>query len=154
VIPAGPVPREPLPLHLPPDEAAIWNQVVQGLPPHWFPGASFVLLEIYCASVVSMRTSRAVMAAEVEGTKIHQQASRLYRAEAATVLRLAKTLRLGPRHDRTRVRAVPQGPRPWDLYGSREEPRSSLGFEQEMKEVLAQAKRPEPDDESGGPPAA
>jgi hypothetical protein len=34
VIPAGPVPREPLPLHLPPDEAAIWNQVVQGLPPH------------------------------------------------------------------------------------------------------------------------
>ena len=33
------------------------------------------------------------------------------------VVKLAKQLRLGPRHDRTKLRTVSNLPKPWDLCG-------------------------------------
>ena len=114
-VPAVPVSREPPPRGMPEDEAALWTRTLADLPPHWLPAAAYPLLEIYVAAVINMRACRAVALAEVEGSPRHHAASRLYRAEAAVVLRLAKTLRLGPRFDRTAVRAVPTGPRPWDI---------------------------------------
>jgi len=38
-----------------PEEAMEWRKVVDSLPPHWFPGASFALLEVYVRSVVNVR---------------------------------------------------------------------------------------------------
>jgi hypothetical protein len=143
VVPAVEAPRPAPPRGMPSDEAKVWRATVEGLPPHWFPGASLVLLEVYVAAVVTMRTCRAIMLAEVEGTKAHQDASRLYHAEAATVLRLAKVLRLGPRHDRTKPKLVPTGPRPWE---GDEEPPTRDSFAKEMAEVLAKVK-PKPDGE-------
>jgi phage terminase small subunit len=113
-VPVAPVPREPPPRHLPADEAAEWRRVVEGLPAHWFPGASYVLLEIYCASIVNMRACRAVMMAEVEGSPRHHAAGKLYRAESAVVIKLAKLLRLGPRHDRTKLRTFSTLPKAWE----------------------------------------
>jgi hypothetical protein len=148
-ISAVPLPREPPPRHMPPDEAAIWRQVTESLPAHWFPGASFVLLEIYCAAVVNMRVCRGVMLAKPESTKAHQQAARLYHDEARTVVRLAKTLRLGPRHDRTKLRAVPNLPKPWELGGASavkdNDVFEGFGFD-EVTEALAKAKPPDPED--------
>src|SRR5262245_52346836 len=103
-VPAVPVPREPPPKHLPPEEAAEWRKVVDSLPPHWFPGASYVLLEVFVAATVAMRTWRAVMLAAAEGSPHHEEAAGLYRREAAMVVKLGKILRLGPRHDRTKLR--------------------------------------------------
>jgi hypothetical protein len=149
-VPAVPAPREPPPPHLPPDEAQIWRQTVEGLPPHWFPGASFVLLEIYVYAVVSLRRMRAVMAVEAEGTAVWKEASWLYDQEATRVERLAKLLRLGPRHDRTKLRTVPTGPRPWDLCDVPVSDRR--GFEDELAEVMAKVgKKPAPEDD---PPTA
>ena len=152
VVSAVDVPRPAPPRGMPSDEAKVWRATVEGLPPHWFPGASFVLLEVYVAAVVSMRTCRAVMLAEVEGTKNHQDASRLYHAEAAMVLRLAKVLRLGPRHDRTKPKLVPTGPRPWEGYDL-EQPATRGGFEKEMAEVMAAKAKPKSESD-GSPPAA
>ena len=92
------------------------------------------------------------MLAEVEGTKNHQDASRLYHAEAAMVLRLAKVLRLGPRHDRTKPKLVPTGPRPWEGYDL-EQPATRGGFEKEMAEAMAAKAKPKPESD-GSPPAA
>ena len=114
VVPAVPAPRPVPPPHLQPDERAVWIATVEGLPPHWFPGANFAPLEVYCGAVVGMRTAKAVMIAKPENTKAHREMARLYHAQAATVVRLAKTLRLGPRHDRTKPKLVPTGPRPWN----------------------------------------
>jgi hypothetical protein len=115
VIPAVPTPREPPPPGMPEDEAVLWTRILAGLPPFWIPAGAYPLLEIFVASVINMRACRALMLAEVEGSPRHVQAARLYRDEARTVLRLAKTLRLGPRHDRTKLRAIPNLPKPWDL---------------------------------------
>jgi len=78
-------------------------------------GASFVLLEVYCVSVVAMRAHRAVMLAAVEGSPRYVEASRFYERECAMILKIGKQLRLGPRHDRTKLRAVSTLPRPWDI---------------------------------------
>ena len=67
-----------------------------------FPGRASCLLEIYVASVVAMRANRALMLAEVEGSPRHAEVSRLYRREAAMVVKLAEQLRWGPRDDRTK----------------------------------------------------
>ena len=151
VVPAVPVPRPPAPPHLVPEEAAMWRETVEGLPPHWFPGASLVLLEVYCGAVVGMRESKAIMDAEASSTSAYRDAARLYTAQTAMVLRLAKVLRLGPRHDRTKPRAVPLGPRPWDMMPSYRGDDDDRGFERELKEVEAEyakkkAKQPAPDD--------
>jgi hypothetical protein len=78
-------------------------------------GRAYALLEIYCTSVVAMRAHRGLMLAEVEGSPIHVEASKFYRREADMVVKLSKTLRLGPRHDRTKMRTVSSLPKPWDL---------------------------------------
>lgn len=95
------------------------------------------------------------MTAEPEGVKAYEL-SRLYRAEAATVLRLAKILRLGPRHDRTKPKLVPTGPRPWEGYEV--EPSATIrgGFAKELAEIEAKtkAKQSKPESDDGSPPAA
>ena len=55
VVPAAPIPREPPPAHLAPEEQVEWRKVVDGLPAHWFPGASYSLLEVYCQATVTTR---------------------------------------------------------------------------------------------------
>src|SRR5262245_64632913 len=72
-----------------------------------------------------MRTWRAVMLAKVEGSPRHKEASRLYRREAAMVVKLGKLLRLGPRHDRTKLRTVPSI-KPWDVTDSAPEKRPKM----------------------------
>ena len=151
VIPAVSVPREPPPAYLPPDEAAEWRKTVEGLPRDWIPPGAYVLLEVFCCSVVAMRSHRALMLAEPEGSPCYVEASKLYRAEAATVLRLAKTLRLGPRHDRTKLRAVPGSglPKPWELGGGGGAPAVKNTF-RGWGSTTAKEDEPPPDD----PPAA
>ncbi len=74
---------------------------------------------------------RALMLAEPEGSAIHAEASKLYRREADMVVKLGKTLRLGPRHDRTKLRAVSTLLKPWDLGRGTGEPAepAAKGFE-------------------------
>jgi phage terminase small subunit len=55
VVPPVTALREQPPANLAPDEAAEWRKVVESLPPHWFPGASFTLLELYCQVVTNAR---------------------------------------------------------------------------------------------------
>jgi hypothetical protein len=75
-------------------------------------------LEIYCTSVVAMRRTQVIMAASPEGSPRYEETARLYRREAAMVVKLGKVLRIGPRHDRTKMRAVSSLPKPWDLGGA------------------------------------
>jgi phage terminase small subunit len=112
---AGNPPREPPPKHLPADEKAEWRRVVTGLPRDWIPAGAYALLEIYVSAVCSMRAHRALMLAAPAGSPLHHKVSKLYRHEADMVTKLAKMLRLGPRHDRTKLRTVSNLPKPWDL---------------------------------------
>jgi phage terminase small subunit len=114
VVPAAPIPREPPPACLTPEEAAEWRRVVESLPAHWFPGASFTLLEIYCQVVTNARWLAVQMAAHERGSPEWRQWHALYVMEAKLTVQLATRLRLHPRWERTTVRKVPSGPRPWD----------------------------------------
>jgi hypothetical protein len=99
---------------LAPEEAAEWVKVVSSLPVSWFPGCSYSLLEIYVQAVVNTRWLAGQMAALERGSPAWLQLHRLHVMEARLALQLATRLRLHPRWDRSIVRKVPTGPRPWD----------------------------------------
>ena len=114
VVPPVSAPREPAPAHLVPEEQAEWRKVVDSLPAHWFPGASYSLLEVYCQATVTTRWLAGQVAAHERGSSAWRQWHRLWAAEAKLAVQLATRLRLHPRWDRSIVRKVPTGPRPWD----------------------------------------
>lgn len=114
VVPAAPIPREPPPAHLAPEEQVEWRKVVDGLPPHWFPAASYSLLEVYCQVITNTRWLAAQMAAHERGSPEWRQWHSLWAMEAKLSVQLATKLRLHPRWERTTVRKVPTSPRPWD----------------------------------------
>ena len=65
-------------------------------------------------------------------------------------MRLAKTLRPGPRHDRTKVRAVSNLPRPWELAGADGAPvvnegRDFQGWDVEAPHKRGDGNEPPPD---------
>ena len=101
VVPVVAAPREPPPASLGPEEAQIWRQVTESLPAHWFPGASFVLLEIYVRAVPIMRFAAAQMDRHPRGSPGWHQWHTLYSKEARQVGQLALRLRLHPRWERT-----------------------------------------------------
>jgi hypothetical protein len=150
VVPAASIPPAPPPAGLTAEEAQLWRQIVAGLPPRWLPAGSLPMLEVYCRSVCGMRTTAAVMNAEVEGSPAHSAASRLYRQEAAMVVKTGKLLRLGPRFDRTKQRLVPAGPRPWEIGGGSRPASNGLTFDQEEEARRTAAT----EDETPKPPAA
>jgi hypothetical protein len=121
-IPVADLPRPPPPKHLPPAEAKIWTEIVQDLPPHWLPAGSLPLLEVYVTAVVSMHRLQEIMASAPEGSPRYSAARKMLRAESAMVVKLGKTLRLGPRHDRTALRTVGPSVKPWDLGGGGKAP--------------------------------
>jgi hypothetical protein len=114
VVPPVVAPREPAPAHLAPEEAAEWRKVVESLPAHWFPGASFTLLEIYVQAAVTTRWLAARLAPLERGSPEWKKWHALWVMEAKLAAQLAVRLRLHPRWDRSIVRKVPTGPRPWD----------------------------------------
>jgi hypothetical protein len=114
VVPPVVAPREPAPAHLAPEEQEEWRKVVGGLPPSWFPAASYSLLEVYCQATVTTRWLAGQMAAHARGSAGWKSWHSLWAKEATLAVQLATRLRLHPRWDRSIVRKVPTGPRPWD----------------------------------------
>jgi hypothetical protein len=125
VVPVGSAPREPPPASLGPEEAKEWRWVTESLPAHWFPGASFVLLEVYVRAVVSMRWLAAQVDQHPRGSPGWAKWQKLYDKEARLVAQLALRLRLHPRWERTTLKAVPSGVRPWHLAGGGDAPPAS-----------------------------
>jgi len=114
VVPATTIPREPPPPHLAEEEQMEWRRVVDGLPAHWFPAASYSLLEVYCQATVTTRWLAAQMVAHERGSRGWKEWHSLWAKEAALAVQLATRLRLHPRWERTALRRTPSGPRPWD----------------------------------------
>lgn len=159
VVPVVSAPREPPPASLGPEERAEWVRVVESLPVNWFPGASYVLLEIHVRSVVSMRWLAAEMDQHVRGSPGWHQWHKLYDKEARQVSQLALRLRLHPRWERTTLKAVPSGVRPWDLGGDDDGAPMPEGrtFDQLLAEEAARKNRRddnEPPTDPEGSPAA
>ena len=156
-VPVVSAPREPPPASLGPEERAEWVRVVESLPAHWFPGASFVLLEVYVRAVVSMRWLAAQVDKHSRGSPGWHQWQKLYDKEARHVGQLALRLRLHPRWERTTLKSVPSGVRPWHLGGGGDAPPASKfkGWDVPAKETPRKRDVDEPSpDDSKDPPAA
>jgi hypothetical protein len=99
------------------EERAVWTETVASVRAGWFRGSE-TALETFCRAVcIERRLAARLREITDPADERFRELVRLHRAEAMLVGNLTGKLRLTVRstRDRETLKAVPRGPKPWDL---------------------------------------